>query len=59
MTDLLNTTVRATRRMSLIATTLIVVDFVAASPNMAAAGQSVATAPAGGVIRHFKWNLQL
>jgi hypothetical protein len=46
MTDLLNTTVRATHRMSLIATALIAVAFgVAASPNMAAAGQSVATAP--------------
>jgi sulfite exporter TauE/SafE len=40
MTDLLNTTVRATHRMSLIATALIAVAFgVAASPNMAAAGQ--------------------
>jgi uncharacterized protein (DUF302 family) len=52
MTDLLNTTVRATHRMSLIATALIAVAFgVAARPNMAAAGQSVATAPADGVIR--------
>jgi hypothetical protein len=52
MTDLLNTTVRATHRMSLIATALIAVAFgVAASLNMAAAGQSVATAPADGVIR--------
>ena len=52
MTDLLNTTVRAPHRMSLIATALIAVAFgVAASPNMAAAGQSVATAPADGVIR--------
>jgi hypothetical protein len=51
MTDLLNTTVRATHRMSLIATALIAVAFgVAASLNMAA-GQSVATAPADGVIR--------